>query len=76
MERYTRRTAHATLAVHAPFRYCGGMADTTWVYKRTEPTLWTVGYYDPNGQWEPESDHGNPTEAAERVHWLNGGGHE
>lgn len=44
----------------------------TWVYKRTEPTLWTVGFYKPDGTWEPESDHGSDHEAAERVHWLNG----
>lgn len=47
----------------------------TWVYKRTEPGLWTVGYpYGPDGEkWEPESDHGSPEEAAQRAHWLNGG---
>lgn len=45
----------------------------TWVYKQTEPTLWTVGFYDPDGKWHPESDHGTPGEAAERVHYLNGG---
>jgi hypothetical protein len=44
-----------------------------WVYQRTESRLWTVGYYRPDGKWEPESDHGSPKEAAERVHWLNGG---
>ena len=44
-----------------------------YVYKRSEKQLWTVGYYDPNGEWFSESDHGSDTEAAERVHWLNGG---
>jgi hypothetical protein len=43
-----------------------------YVYKRTEPTLWTVGHYD-GGQWEPESDHGSEREAADRVTTLNGG---
>jgi hypothetical protein len=47
--------------------------ETTWIYKQTEPTLWTVGYYDPSGKWHPESDHGTSDEAANRVHWLNGG---
>lgn len=44
-----------------------------YVYQRTEPSLWTVGYYKPDGTWEPESDHGSPDEAASRVRWLNGG---
>lgn len=44
-----------------------------WVYLRTEPGLWTVGYYDPEGEWIPESDHDSKEAAAERVHWLNGG---
>jgi hypothetical protein len=42
-----------------------------YVYKQTEPYLWTVGHYTPDGQWIPESDHGSSGEAAERVHWLN-----
>lgn len=46
----------------------------TWLYKKSEPTLWTVGFYDPSGRWQPESDHGSEEEAARRVHYLNGGG--
>lgn len=46
---------------------------TIWVYIRTEPGLWTVGFYAPDGQFQPESDHGSTDEAAERVHYLNGG---
>lgn len=49
------------------------MTDTAWLYIRTEPTLWTVGFYAPDGKWHPESDHGSPDEAATRVHYLNGG---
>lgn len=45
----------------------------TWVYKQSEPGLWTVGYYTPSGKWEPESDHGDREEAAKRCSWLNGG---
>lgn len=45
----------------------------TWVYQQTEPQLWTVGYYDPSGKWHPESDYSSSMEAANRVHWLNGG---
>ena len=47
-----------------------------YVYIQSEPELWTVGFYRPDGTWEPESDHGSPEEAEERVHYLNGGNHE
>jgi hypothetical protein len=45
----------------------------TWVYQQTEPGLWTVGYYSPDGCWYTDSDHNSREEAAERVHYLNGG---
>ena len=35
--------------------------------------LYTVGFYDPSGRWQPESDHRSKDEAAARVHYLNGG---
>jgi hypothetical protein len=46
-----------------------------WFYKLTETRMrvYTVGYYDPNGHFQPESDHGTKEEAARRVHYLNGG---
>lgn len=44
-----------------------------YVYKQTEPRLWTVGFYDPSGKFVPESDHGDAEEAAARCHYLNGG---
>ena len=44
-----------------------------YVYIQSEPNLWTVGHYDGKGKFYPESDHDTPKEAAERVHWLNGG---
>jgi len=44
-----------------------------YVYIKSEPNLWTVGFYDPQGKWIPESDHGNQHDAAERVVRLNGG---
>jgi len=44
----------------------------TYEYIQSEPELWTVGYYDPNGKWMPESDHDRPKEAAARVAYLNG----
>jgi len=46
---------------------------TIWVYRRIEPQLWTAGYYSPTGEWFAESDWPTPQEAAQRVHWLNGG---
>jgi hypothetical protein len=44
-----------------------------YVYIRSETGLWTVGFYDPAGKWQPESDHGSSEEAAERARHLNGG---
>jgi len=44
-----------------------------YVYMRTEKSLWTVGFYSPNGKWVSESDYDNPEDAACRVHYLNGG---
>jgi hypothetical protein len=49
-----------------------------YVYKQTEKHefggLWTVGYYDPAGKFQPESDHDSAEKAAARCHYLNGGG--
>lgn len=44
-----------------------------WVFIQSEPGLWTVGFYDPKGKWQPESDHSSSEAAAARVHFLNGG---
>lgn len=44
-----------------------------WVYLKSEPGLWTVGFYDTSGSWIPESDHKSPEDAARRVRYLNGG---
>jgi len=44
-----------------------------YVYRKLEVQLWTVGFYSPDGVWHPESDHDNEQDAANRVHWLNGG---
>jgi len=45
-----------------------------YIYLRSEPGLWTVGHYDPKDEhFIPESDHSNTEDAAERVHYLNGG---
>ena len=45
-----------------------------YVYINSEPGLWTVGFYRPDGRWEPESDHQSIEAAAQRVAWLNGSG--
>ena len=43
-----------------------------YVYLQSEKLLYTVGFYDPDGQWHPESDHSDREEAAKRVAFLNG----
>lgn len=45
---------------------------THYVYVRSEPGLYTVGFFRPDGRWESESDHDAREAAAERVAWLNG----
>lgn len=47
---------------------------TPYVYLKSEPGLWTVGFYAPNGTWRSESDHVSPDDAAKRCNWLNGRG--
>lgn len=44
-----------------------------YVYLRSEPGLFTVGFYDPSGKWHAESDHSVREDAAARVNYLNGG---
>lgn len=47
-----------------------------WVYIKSEPRLWTVGFYGPDAdgaRWHSDSDHESREAAAARVHWLNGG---
>ena len=45
----------------------------SWIYIRSEPRLWTVGFYAPDGKFHPDSDHADPMDAAKRCAWLNGG---
>ena len=45
-----------------------------WVYVRSEPRLWTVGFYAPDGTWHTDSDHATAEGAAARAAWLNGSG--
>lgn len=44
-----------------------------YVYIRSEPNLYTVGFYSPDGKWNPDSDFGTRDEARQRVNYLNGG---
>lgn len=50
----------------------------TWVYRQTEPGLYTVGYYEPAiydqpSDWCPDMDFDNRDSARARCHYLNGG---
>lgn len=47
-----------------------------YVHIKSEPSLWTVGHYDPLGKWHPDSDHDDEDSARQRVAQLNGGGVE
>ena len=44
-----------------------------YVYDKTEENLWTVGFYEPGGKWHAVGDYDKESDAAERVHYLNGG---
>jgi len=37
---------------------------------------WTVGFFNPDHTFVPESDHDTAEKAARRTHWLNGGSDE
>ena len=43
-----------------------------YVYIQSEPGLFTVGFYDPDGNWHPHQDFGSRNEAADEVARLNG----
>lgn len=45
---------------------------TRYVSVRSEKDLWTVGYFDPDGDWHSVSDHGSYQEAMDTVATLNG----
>ncbi len=47
-----------------------------YTYLNSEPSLWTTGYYAPDGEWMPEMDTNKKGYAAARVAWLNGSGSE
>ena len=43
-----------------------------WVYIQSEPNLYTVGFYSPDGQWHTDSDWGSKADAAKQCAYLNG----
>ena len=43
------------------------------MYIKSEPNLYTVGFYRKDGRWEAESDWTRSEDAAAQVHYLNGG---
>jgi len=47
-----------------------------YVYISSEPGLWTVGFYQPDGKFVPESDHPSIVTACSRVSFLNGNNYE
>ena len=49
------------------------MNHSNWVYLQAEPRLFTVGFFDPAGNWQPDSDHPSRDHAASRCNFLNGG---
>jgi hypothetical protein len=46
--------------------------DPTWLFRRSALGMWTVGFYDPHGRWQPVSDYNDLDMAATICHWLNG----
>ena len=44
-----------------------------YVYIQSEPGLFTVGFYAPDGRWHTDDDFVDRDEARRRVHYLNGG---
>ena len=54
-------------------KWTRGTDGVMYVYIRSEPELWTVGFYSPDGNWYTDSDHTDRNAARERVRYLNGG---
>ena len=53
-------------------QWLNGPLDGEMVYRRTEPGLWTIGYFDGHGTWMPVDDWTSQDEAARRVADRNG----
>jgi hypothetical protein len=48
----------------------------SYIYIQSEPSLWTVGFYDPHGKFVAQSDHDSEEGAEKQVRLLNGGSTE
>lgn len=44
-----------------------------WIFIEYVPRTWVVGFYKPDGKLEAVEDYNDKEQAAERVHYLNGG---
>ena len=44
-----------------------------YVYIKSQAQVFTVGFFDPSGMWNAESDHDTAAKAAARCNYLNGG---
>ena len=44
-----------------------------WVYKQENETTWVVGYFSPHGEWFTVKEFDKAWDAAEYIHYLNGG---
>lgn len=44
-----------------------------WVYRVNDDNLHEVGYWTPDKEWVADSQWRSKEDAAQRVHWLNGG---
>src|SRR5574343_634993 len=49
------------------------MSEYVYVRDEHERSLWTVGFYSPDGKWHPHMDCESKNEAAEEVARMNGG---
>lgn len=43
-----------------------------YIYQQTANNIWSVGFFDPDGEFKIETSHSDPTSAAQRTAWLNG----
>lgn len=72
-------TLATILAARAGGRKAPPMSSYVYIHSERENrdqgigNLYTVGFYDPAGKWQPESDHSSAELAAVRVAFLNGG---
>jgi hypothetical protein len=44
-----------------------------YIFQKSEPGVWTVGYFTSSGEWKTECECSSAADASQRAHWLNGG---